>query len=99
LSHPTLSAQEKRAVLASWASDAHAVEAAPQLRWPPGAAAPVQVADILEALRMLDGDECETGWTGRDPAPAWPRARETGLGTVGRPAPKGKLARPSFVIN
>jgi len=31
LAHPALSAQEKRAVLASWASDAYAVESAPAL--------------------------------------------------------------------
>jgi len=44
---------EKRAVLASWASDA-CVEAAPALRHAPGAAGAVSVDEILEALRSLD---------------------------------------------
>ena len=49
-----LTVNEKRAVLASWASDACAVEAAPALRHAPGAAAAVSVDEILEALRALD---------------------------------------------
>ena len=54
LAHPALSKQEKRAVLASWASDAYAVEAAPALRCPPGSETPVPLTDIMEALRNLD---------------------------------------------
>jgi len=49
-----LTVNEKRAVLASWASDACAVEAAPALRHPPGAPGAVSVDEILEALRSLD---------------------------------------------
>jgi hypothetical protein len=49
-----LTVNEKRGVLASWASDACAVEAAPALRHPPGAAGAVSVDEILEALRSLD---------------------------------------------
>jgi len=49
-----LTLNEKRAILASWASDACAVEAAPALRRPPGADRPVPVDEILEALRALD---------------------------------------------
>src|SRR5262245_7874718 len=49
-----LTVNEKRAVLASWASDACAVEAAPALRQPPGVAGSVSVDEILEALRSLD---------------------------------------------
>lgn len=52
---PDLTTQEKRAILASWASDACAVEAAPALRHPAGTA-PVQFDDIMEALKRLDGD-------------------------------------------
>jgi hypothetical protein len=48
-----LTLSEKRAILASWASDACAVEAAPALRQPPGSA-PVQFDDIMDALRELD---------------------------------------------
>jgi hypothetical protein len=54
LNDPDLTRQEKRAILSSWASDACAVESAPQLRLPPGAAAPVSFDDILDALRSLD---------------------------------------------
>jgi hypothetical protein len=51
---PDLTLNEKRAILASWASDACAVEAAPALRCAPGGRRPVTVDDILEALRTLD---------------------------------------------
>ena len=50
---PDLTLSEKRAILASWASDACAVEAAPALRRPPGNR-PVPFDDIMEALRELD---------------------------------------------
>jgi hypothetical protein len=49
-----LTLYEKRAILASWASDACAVESAPALRSAPGSGKTVSVDDILEALRMLD---------------------------------------------
>ena len=49
---PDLTLNEKRAILASWASDACAVEAAPSLRV--GPKAPVRFDDIMEALRTLD---------------------------------------------
>lgn len=51
---PDLTLNEKRAILASWASDACAVEAAPALRCAPGGRRLVNVDDILEALRSLD---------------------------------------------
>jgi hypothetical protein len=50
---PDLTLSEKRAILASWASDACAVEAAPELRRPPGKR-PVPFDDIMDALRELD---------------------------------------------
>lgn len=50
---PDLTLSEKRAILASWASDACAVEAAPGLRRPPSCA-PVRFGDIMDALRELD---------------------------------------------
>ena len=49
---PDLTLNEKRAILASWASDACAVEAAPALRI--GRKVPVHFDDIMEALRSLD---------------------------------------------
>ena len=50
---PDLTLNEKRAILASWASDACAVEVAPELRSSPGGS-PVRFDDIMEALRTLD---------------------------------------------
>ena len=50
----TLTLAEKRAILASWASDACAVEAAPDLRAAPGGQ-PVKWDDIMDALHLLDG--------------------------------------------
>ena len=52
--HRDLTIDEKRAILASWASDACAVEAAPALRRPPGMRRLVTVDEILETLRTLD---------------------------------------------
>ena len=49
---PDLTLNEKRAILASWASDACAIEAAPELRV--GPKIPVRFDDIMEALRTLD---------------------------------------------
>ncbi len=51
---PGLSINEKRAILAAWASDACAVEAAPALRRAPGSGRAVSVDEILEALCALD---------------------------------------------
>jgi hypothetical protein len=49
-----LTLNEKRAILASWASDACAVEMAPALRQVPGCQRVVPVDEILEALQALD---------------------------------------------
>jgi hypothetical protein len=51
---PDLTLNEKRAILASWASDACAVEAAPALRRPPGLPEPVRYDDVIDALHELD---------------------------------------------
>jgi len=50
---PDLTWNEKRAILASWASDACAVEAAPELR-AAGSGRYVRFDDIMDALRTLD---------------------------------------------
>lgn len=55
VAHPDLSLAEKRAILASWASDASAIASCPALRAPDGLKAPVHIDDILEALSALDG--------------------------------------------
>lgn len=69
VSDPDLTVNEKRAILASWASDASAVEAAPALRLGPGCSRPVPVDDILDALRALDneahGKAVEASWLRR----------------------------------
>jgi hypothetical protein len=51
---PDLTLNEKRAILASWASDACAIEAAPALRQAPGTKHPVSFDDVMDALRTLD---------------------------------------------
>ena len=44
---PKLSLAEKRAILASWASDASAIASCPALRAPDGLKAPVHIDEIL----------------------------------------------------
>jgi len=58
---PDLTLNEKRAILASWASDACAPEAAPHLRCAPGGKQPVLFDDVMEALRTLDKQANEKG--------------------------------------
>ena len=53
INDPDLTLNEKRAILASWASDACAIEAAPELRSAPRGSR-VRFDDIMEALRTLD---------------------------------------------
>ena len=50
-----LTLNEKRAILSAWVSDACAVEAAPDLRQQ-GSGPPVSFDDIMEALKVLDGE-------------------------------------------
>jgi hypothetical protein len=52
---PDLTLNEKRAILASWASDACAVDSAPTLRRPPGGKV-VTFDDVVDALRSLDAE-------------------------------------------
>jgi hypothetical protein len=56
LRDPDLTLYEKRAILASWASDACAVDAAPALRQIEPGVAPVQFDDIMDALQTLDAE-------------------------------------------
>jgi hypothetical protein len=53
-----LTVQEKRAILASWASDACAVEDAPALRRPANLP-PISFDEVMDALKRLDGAEVE----------------------------------------
>lgn len=50
----TISIGEKRAILASWASDAAAVASNPALRELPGSRCLVTIDEVLEALSALD---------------------------------------------
>jgi hypothetical protein len=52
VSHPGLSLAEKRAILASWASDASAIASCSSLRAPEGLKAPVSIDDILGTGRV-----------------------------------------------
>lgn len=54
LKDPILDLAQKRAVLASWASDASSVRDEPSLRWLLGTPEPVPLADVREALARLD---------------------------------------------
>ena len=54
LAQEGLTNAEKRAILASWASDAAAVASCPSLRAIPGQRQPVTIDEILEALSSLD---------------------------------------------
>lgn len=55
LTHPGLTVSEKRAILATWASDAHTVESCPGLRCLEGCKAePVPLDAVLDALQALD---------------------------------------------
>ena len=54
VAHPDLTVAEKRAILASWASDASAIASCPALRAPAGLKAPLNIDAILQALCDLD---------------------------------------------
>ena len=51
---PDLTLNEKRAILASWASDACAVESTPALRRLPNGGRPIGFDEVMDALRDLD---------------------------------------------
>jgi hypothetical protein len=53
LNHPELSHAERRAILASWASDARAVEGAHWMRCLDNGSV-VTLTEVLDALRKLD---------------------------------------------
>jgi len=77
-----LTLNEKRAILASWASDACAVEAAPELRVNTSGAV-VRWDDVMDALRILDREAEKYG----KPLPHYKRVlarKNAGLLGVGR---------------
>jgi hypothetical protein len=85
VSHPDLTLAEKRAILASWASDASAIASCPALRAPEG---------LLHALCELDGGphnppggapESQTREM-QPAAPTWKESTATRAATVRTPA-------------
>ncbi len=74
---PDLSLEAKRAILASWASDAWTVEGAPGLRHCPGLAGrTVPVDAVLDALRSLDPEAADRACENPEPAR---RTRKAGV--------------------
>jgi hypothetical protein len=67
LKDPLLGADEKRAVLSSWASDASAVRDDPTLRWLLGTPEPVRLSDVRAALARLDDWEEARAVSGKPP--------------------------------
>jgi hypothetical protein len=51
---PSLSVDDKRAILAAWASDFYAVDSKPALRQVPGTPEPVPIDEVQSALKELD---------------------------------------------
>ena len=51
---PSLSTDDKRAILAAWASDFYAVDSKPALRQLPGTPEPISIDDVQAALKELD---------------------------------------------
>ena len=60
--------QEKRAILASWASDMFAIESVPGLRLYPGTAEAVSYDEIIQALKFLDEHDMRAGEQGSSAA-------------------------------
>lgn len=73
LRDPDLTLYEKRAILASWASDACAVD--PTLRQIEPGTAPVQFDEVMDALRKLDAWASDAAGPRRPNDGAW-RYRE-----------------------
>ena len=54
LEAPSLSIDDKRTILAAWASDLYAVDSKPALRHMPGTPEPVSIDEVQSALIELD---------------------------------------------
>lgn len=77
-----LTLNEKRAILASWASDACAVEAAPELRTTPSGT--VRWDEIMDALRLLDAQANRLPRPSRASWHRWRRWRQSPDGREGQ---------------
>ncbi len=78
VSHPDLTLAEKRAILASWASDASAIASCPALRAPEGLKAPVSIDAILDALMRIGRRPAQPARRQTEP-PLFNGARSGGL--------------------
>ena len=65
LKDPHLTSTDKRAILASWASDASSVSDEPTKRWLLGTPEPVSFAEVRDALCRLDRWEATRAAEGR----------------------------------
>jgi hypothetical protein len=83
-----LTLNEKRAILASWASDACAVEAAPELRAAPSGRT-VRWDDIMDALRLLDAQAAGMPTPSQARRRRWRRWRQSSGGASGENAQPG----------
>jgi len=66
LKDPHLTITQKREILASWASDASAVQEEPSLRWLLGTPEPVRLDEVQAAMARLDRLS-DTGLSGGAP--------------------------------
>ena len=71
---PSMSLDDKRAILAAWASDIHAVESFPTLRHLPGTPSPVSYSAIMDARAQLDR---LSGFDDDDPGPPPPAGAQS----------------------
>ena len=72
---PNLSLEHKRAILAAWASDEHAVESFPTLRHLPGTPFPVTFSAVMDARLRLDRTDWEDEGGNEPPPPCTPSRR------------------------
>lgn len=102
---PTITLEEKRALLASWASDARAVESRPDLRHLDGGSL-VQIDDITRALKELDNVPMSWSILGRRSMPSRRRRPRSKITWSWRrhddddpptPAPAGVRPRPPIL--
>jgi hypothetical protein len=84
VSDPDLTLNEKRAILASWASDACAIEAVPTLRRLPGGKRPVHFDEVMDALRLLDEEARRSRPAPDGTLPQRPRKVSSGNSDEGR---------------
>ena len=77
LQDAALTREEKKALLASWASDACAVEMNPTLRLPPTLMRVISFDEVMDAMRDLDeADKPVPDWKRKWPKFGRPRAME-----------------------